>query len=133
MKKVIRAMLVPYQKHENVLYFLCMRPSDSKYGGPSYQLCKGRIDDGETSYEAAIREGEEELGIDRTELKNIEFVATVMDKTCHLYVAELPINNKFNKLQFETVHVAWLTHAEFQKIGRDWQRKILDKVIKHLD
>lgn len=129
--KIKRAMLVPYQKHQDVYYFLCMRPSDQKFGGASYQFAKGRIEDGESGQDAAVREAFEELGLGLTKLTNVEFVGLVMNGTCELYIGE------YDSFSYgfcdETVHTAWLSASEFFAIGRDWQKSIMSTVVHYLD
>lgn len=125
-------MLVPYMKWQDKLYFLCMRPSNSEFGGYSYQFCKGRIDPGETSRQAALREGNEELGIYPELVKNVKYVNRVMNNTCDLYVCEYnapscPSSND------ETIHTAYLSEQEFMSIGRDWQKSICTMVVKFIN
>lgn len=126
-------MLVPYMKWENELYFLCMRPSNATFGGSSYQFCKGRIEHGETSLIAAIREATEELGIlPWLASSETEFVSRIMNDTCDLYVCEYnfmscPLSRE------ETIHTAFLSEKEFMVIGRDWQKPICQMVVKFIN
>jgi 8-oxo-dGTP pyrophosphatase MutT (NUDIX family) len=110
-------------KWEEKIYFLCMRPSNSKYGGTHYQFCKGRIDDGETSKSAAIREATEELGINPNYASPLVFVNRVMNGTCDLYICEYNYNS-YPETTEETLHTAFLSEEEFMLIGRDWQKPI---------
>ena len=116
-------MLIPYMKWENELYFLCMRPSNSIYGGSTYQFCKGRIEIGESSQIAAMREATEELGIVPYYGSQPVFVNRIMNDTCDLYICEYNFNS-FPDSKDETVHTAFLSEREFQLIGRDWQKPI---------
>jgi len=125
-------MLVPYHIWENQLYFLCMRPSNSKYGGSSYQFCKGRIEDGETSEIAALREASEELGLCPENVNSIYYVSRVMNGTCDLYVCEYKTHPTLI-INDETVHTAFLSDYEFMVIGRDWQKPICKTVTEFIN
>jgi 8-oxo-dGTP pyrophosphatase MutT (NUDIX family) len=125
-------MLIPYMRWENELYFLCMRPSNATFGGDAYQFCKGRIEDGETSAIAAMREATEELGIIPYYGSEPVFVKRIMNDTCDLFICEYNFNS-YPKTKEETIHTAFLSEREFMLIGRDWQRPIAHIVAKFIN
>ena len=49
-----------------------MQPSIILFGGDKFQVCKGGANKGENVQKAALREGEEELGIKKKYLKFIK-------------------------------------------------------------
>ena len=58
-----RAGLIPYlMGDDGQLRYLMMVSSDPKFGGPRPMISKGKIEQGETKLEAAVREAQEELG-----------------------------------------------------------------------
>ena len=77
---VKRAALIPYFIHPNgEVEMMFMQPSDDLYGGPDPQLAKGKVDPTDaTVEEAAIREASEELGLRRDNMKDCQFVGTVI-------------------------------------------------------
>lgn len=110
-----------------------MRPSNATYGGSSYQFCKGRIEDDETSIVAAVREATEELGIvPWMASSKTEFVSRIMNSTCDLFVCEYNFMSSPASRE-ETIHTAFLSEKEFMAIGRDWQKPICQMVVKFIN
>lgn len=131
-KKTIRAGLVPfYRDDDGQVHMMFMMPSEEKYGGMVFQIAKGRVDEGENPFQAAVREAEEELGMRSSSIKWIKKVGLFLN-THHIYVAELESMDAadFDKPCFETSQTAWLTEDEFFKDGRRLHFPIVDKCIK---
>lgn len=105
-----------------------MVPSDAKYGGDKPQVAKGRIDPGESQLVAAIREGEEELGLVAENIKWLEKVGQSGDLM--FYVAEVEDINNFGKYCYETGSTHWLSLEEFLQIGRNIQKSIVVKAFE---
>lgn len=124
-EKIYRAGTIPvYINDDGVMEMLFMKPSDSRYGGPDYQIAKGRIEDNETPYETAIREAEEELGLrERNILETID-CGTWLGRT-HIYVALVEDKEDFGDFHFETESTKWFTLDQFVKSGRDIHRDIV--------
>jgi 8-oxo-dGTP pyrophosphatase MutT (NUDIX family) len=125
-EKRARAGLIPYMRDESgELVFLMMVSSNSKFGGPRPMLSKGKIESGETAYECAIREAEEELGlvssnmIGTPELLAEERVA-LRSGAYHLTVYGVEIRDRWNfgKWCDETEYTEWHSLASFQEKGR---------------
>lgn len=119
-----KAGVIPYVKTEDGIIMLFMKPSDPAYGGPHYQIAKGEVDPGETSLSAALREGEEELGLLPSNVKNIKKLVTErmtgMDGSyiITIYAAEVNSPDHFGKPHYETQSTKWVTAEEFRAVGR---------------
>lgn len=135
-KKVHRAGTIPYYVDEDeVVHMMFMKPSDPVFGGceeivehadgttstvfvSRYQLAKGKVEDGESYYDAAIRESKEELGLFVGNIEYTEFLGTFMGRT-HVYVSKINDVDMFGEPSFETESVVWMTLDEFLAEGRD--------------
>lgn len=115
--KLYRAGLLPYVVEGGKIKFLFMKPADFRYGGDAFQIAKGKIEDGETSEIAAIREAEEELGLIRSNIDNPIFIGEYLGRTS-FFIARVIDKNKFNPPHFETGETIWMALDEFQHEGR---------------
>lgn len=130
-KKTIRAGLVPFYKDDDgQVRMMFMMPSEEKYGGMVFQIAKGRVDEGENPFQAAVREAEEELGLRSANIKWIKKCGIFLN-THHIYVAELDTmdDSDFDEPCFETSQTAWLTPTEFFRNGRRLHFPIVDNCI----
>jgi len=137
-----RAGIIPYMWHEDkeAYIFMFMVPSVAKYGGPHIQIAKGKIDKGENTFQAAIREGTEELGLIHSNMAEQPFEVSKFLQTTmkdqyflHVYGVEVKDKKKFNKPHFETKFTTWVTSERFQEIGRKSHKHIvadLDKMLR---
>ena len=109
-----------------MLFFI---PSNPEYGGRNYQIAKGHIDAGESTEKAACREAEEELGLKQNNIKSIELSSRdSLEGMTDIYTLDtyiILVKEMDNKLNYsnETSNVAWLTMDEFNKTGRNSQKK----------
>lgn len=118
-KKVIhRAGTIPYLVDEGQILMMFMKPSNPEFGGSEFQIAKGRVEDGEDTKTAALREAKEELGLFLSNLSTVEELGVFMGRTT-LYVAKVMDRSLFGEPSFETMETAWLTLDQFAKIGRD--------------
>jgi len=137
-----RAGIVPYiwdEKKEDYIYMF-MVPSKVAYGGPNIQIAKGRVDKGENVFQAAIREGTEELGLKHANMAEQPFevskslqVTSIDEYYMTVYAVEVKDKKNFNKPHFETKFCTWVTSTRFQEIGRKAHKPIiadLDKILK---
>lgn len=129
--KVERAGLIPYCLTANGLKMLFMYPSDTKYGGPYFQIAKGRIDEGEEPMTSAIREAEEELGIRSEYLTDLKYFGKILGRTS-LYFAKYPEDGPLDKPCFETGEVKWMTVDEFASQGRPLHYPIVKEVVNRI-
>lgn len=129
---VKRAGVIPYRfndKGEVEVY--CMIPSDPAYGGSAPQLAKGKIDRGESAISTAWREGEEELGLKKSNIKDGKlellgyFNYTGMDVGTDImavFYGEVIDENDWGQPHYETGWSGWVNlSTEFEKLRRNQQ------------
>lgn len=115
--KLYRAGLLPYVIEDGVIKFLFMKPSDHRYGGDRFQIAKGKVEAGETSEQAAIREASEELGLVVDNIHTPTFLGEFLGRTS-VYMAAVKNKDLFVEPCSETSDTEWLTLAEYQSVGR---------------
>ena len=115
--KLYRAGLLPYVIEDGVVKFLFMKPADSRYGGDQFQIAKGKVEEGESSEQAALREASEELGLVRTNIGSPLFLGEVLGRTS-FYVVAVKDKSIFTDPHFETSETAWMSVSEYQNSGR---------------
>lgn len=124
-EKIYRAGTIPvYINDEGEMEMLFMKPSDVRYGGPDFQIAKGRIEDDETPFETAIREAEEELGLRERNIVETIDCGVWLGRT-HVYAAIVECKDDFGEFHFETSDTKWFTVDEFMRTGRDIHRNIV--------
>ena len=121
---VYRAGTVPYIVEDGVVKMLFMRPSDPEYCGDRMQIAKGKIEDGESAFDAALREAKEETGLFLGNIIRTEEVGTFMGRTT-VFVAKVKNKSMFGEPSFETSDVAWMTLDEFMEEGRELHRPVV--------
>jgi 8-oxo-dGTP pyrophosphatase MutT (NUDIX family) len=114
--------------------------SDTKYSGSLPAIAKGRIDGNESTKNAAIREGEEELGLRRSNMAAEPFLCwsgelTGLDATYRFDVFAVLVKDEenFDEPDYETASTHWLSRSEFASKGRSSQREIVQKVFDKID
>ncbi len=114
------------------------KSSDPKFGGPDWQIAKGVIDPGETSKVAALREGQEELGItpDSIDYGTLTQLPTIrMTKyqyTVETYCVRVVDTSKFVDPHHETGDTTWMGLEEFLTIGRPDNRPIIQNAYERI-
>ena len=121
---MFRAGLIPYVVEDNIIKMMFMVPSNAEYGGTVPQLAKGKVDSGEDTRTAAIREAKEELGLFYGNLLFLEELGTFLGRTT-VYVGKIKDKNMFGEPSSETSKVLWLTLEEFLIQGRDLHKPIV--------
>ena len=134
-----KAGILPYYiDSEGIAKMLFMQPSDPKYGGSSFQIAKGGIDPGEDDLTAALREGEEELGLRRGNVVHTAKVTSEtvsgLDETYKLtvFLAQIKDPAAFDTPHYETKRSTWLSQAEYARSGRSSQQSIVNKAFSML-
>lgn len=123
--KTYRAGVIPYYIDENgYIQMLFMKPSDPAYGGPNFQIAKGKVEQDETFVEGALREANEELGLFRHNITRLDDLGTFLGRTT-IYLAEIADKNLFGLPQFETGETRWMTIQEFLQDGRDLHKPVI--------
>lgn len=123
-KLVFRAGTIPYYIENGVVQMMFMRPSNPEFGGDEFQLAKGRVEENESTRDAALREAKEELGLFLGNVSAVEEVGLFMGRTT-VYVAKVIDKEMFGEPSFETDGVAWMTLEEFERSGRPLHRPVV--------
>lgn len=139
-EKRARAGLIPYMKGEDGAHiFLMMVSSNAKFGGPRPMLSKGKIEEGETVLECAVREAEEELGLVRSNMIGkpallAEERVVLRSGAYHLTVYSVEIRDRwdFGKWCDETEYTEWHTLTSFQERGRKDHVKYVEQLADQL-
>ena len=127
-----KAGVIPFcVSPDGVTRMMFMSPSDPAYGGPMPQIAKGGVDPGESTKEAAIREGEEELGLNRTNIISVQAIPAITvsglnaSYTMSIFAVKVKNQKDFGTPHFETGKVYWLTLEEFLRRGRKNQQPLV--------
>lgn len=124
-KMVYRAGLIPYVINEHrqaVMMF--MIPSNAEYGGPLPQIAKGKVEEGETPLQAALREAKEEIGLFIGNVIKTEEVGQFMGRTT-VFVSKIKDGSMFGEPSFETGKTVWLTLDQFVESGRELHKPVV--------
>lgn len=132
-EKIYRSGLIPYFINENGdIEMLFMKPSDPKFGGPDYQIAKGRVEDDDENFkEAAIREAEEELGLYRSNLMDVFELGNFLGRTS-VFVGQVKNKDLFGVPDFETDSTRWMTEKEFLISGRPLHKPIIKEAVDQI-
>lgn len=130
-KDVPRGGVIPFYIDNEEIKMLFMVPSDPKFGGPDWQIAKGKIDPEDQSIEdGAFREAQEELGL---------FLPNISERhdlgqfgNIRVYLAHIKDPNLFGDHDEETGAVRWMTPEEFAAEGRSWQRPIVKAAVRKI-
>lgn len=128
---VYRAGTVPYIVEDGQVIMMFMRPSNELYGGNQFQLCKGRVEEGEDMQTAAIREAKEELGLFVGNVLLIEEVGTFMGRTT-VFLAKIKNRDMFGLPDEETADTTWMTLEQFMADGRDLHKPVVQAVYRQI-
>lgn len=124
-KKILyRAGMIPYVVEGNEVKMLFMKPSDTMYGGDSFQMCKGVIEDFEDTRSAAIREAEEELGLTKDNTMCVMELGVFLGRTT-VFICKVKNKEDFIEPHYETDEVKWMSCQEFVREGRELHREIV--------
>ncbi len=116
--KIERSGLIPFHVEDGQIKMMFMQPSDPLYGGPDFQIAKGKIEVGESELETAIRESNEELGLRQDNILHTFYCGKFLGRT-HVFAAIVQNKEDFDDFDNETGAVKWMTLAEFLYSGRD--------------
>jgi predicted NUDIX family NTP pyrophosphohydrolase len=128
-----KAGVIPYYFSKGKLFMLFMTPSNPTYGGPLFQIAKGKVEEGEDVKHAAFREGTEELGLAANNMQNMHHITTQivsgLDDTyiLTLFATQVTDPTAFGNTDMETGKRAWMTLAQFTKAGRQNQLALVQK------
>lgn len=108
-----------------------MKPSDPEFGGPHFQISKGKQENGETALDAAIREGAEELGLRVLNISRIHPLGTFLGRT-EVFMASIVDPQDFGPPDYETSETKWMTPDEFRTSGRPLHKQIVRAAVDML-
>lgn len=131
---IYRAGLIPYyQDDSGDIRMLFMKPSDPEYGGDTFQIAKGKVEEDDANHQAAaLREAKEEIGLFVGNVIKTEEVGNFMGRTT-VFVSKIRDPNMFGEPSFETGDVAWLTLEEFLDIGRDLHKPVVQACYRQIE
>lgn len=133
----LKAGIIPFLDDGRCLFAVS---SNAAFGGSDPAIAKGRVDAGESAKEAAVREGEEELGLRKDNMAAQPFLGwkgelTGLDATYpfEVYAVLVKDEDAFDKPHYETERTVWLTRSGFKKEGRASQATIVDHIFEKID
>lgn len=91
------------------LFLLCRRPSHKRHGG-MWEFPGGKIEKGESDFEAASRELAEELGVTVRSVASSHFTAT--DPGSHFVIEFMPVEIDGSPQCIEHSEIRWVSLAE---------------------
>ena len=136
-----RVGCLPYYVDERgIIKLLFMKPSDARYGGSHFQLCKGKMDvDGESLEEVARREAEEELGLVSDNILSFYFLlsdvahhASGRKTLIHLFAAKVMDPAKLVPFGYETGEVVWYKVSEAVANIRNCHRPFIFNAVEKI-
>lgn len=130
-KPIYRAGTIPYIIENGEVLMMFMKPSNTEFGGNEFQIAKGRIEDGEDTKTAALREAREELGMFLSNIISTEELGVFMGRTT-VYVAKMKDRSMFGEPSFEAESVTWMTEAEFLDRGRELHRPVVSAAARRI-
>ncbi len=130
--KIYRSGVLPYHiDEEGILKLLFMRPSDPKFGGDSFQIAKGKHEEGEDAETAGLREAEEELGLFSGNVEVLTRLGKFLGRTS-MFVAKVKDPDMFGDPCYETAETKWMTPEEFQEEGRDLHKPVVKAAVRYI-
>lgn len=123
-EEVFRAGIIPFIIKDGEIKFMFMKPSDPKFGGPDWQIAKGRVEGDDDNMTTALREGEEELGLKESNINYVSELGYYLGRTS-VFVCNVIDMEDFGPFHYETGDVVWLTRKEFDQLGRSLHRPIV--------
>lgn len=132
--KIYRAGMIIYHipSDDPEIKILFMVPSDPTHGTKYPQIPKGKVEENETSKEAAIREAKEEVGLFPPNIEgNINLLGRFLGRT-DIFIAKVKDPKLFGDFHFETKRTVWLTPEEFQQQGRDLHKPIIKAAVRYI-
>lgn len=132
-----KAGIIPFLADGRALFVVS---SNVAYGGTDPAIAKGQIDRKEDSMEAAIREGEEELGLKKNNMAAQPWLCwsgmlsgLTATYPMDVYAVLVKNQNDFGKPDKETARTLWLTRSQFEIKGRKSHVQIMVKVFDKIE
>ena len=129
--KVHRAGTIPYYVDDSgTIQMLFMKPSNTSMGGNSFQCPKGKIEEGESTIAAALRESQEEVGLFMGNIVGVVKELGVFLGRTTMFIAEIADPDMFGLPQDETGSTSWMSPEQFDKTGRTLHRPIVKSAVR---
>lgn len=133
-KKIERSGVIPYYiDDDGDIKMLMMKPANAAYGGTTYQVAKGKHDDGEDPLDAGMREAREEIGLFKGNVEHIHNLGVFLGRT-HIFVAKIKDPDMFGdpSTPDEVAETKWLTPEQFKEEGRDLHKPIIKAAVRYI-
>lgn len=131
-QNIFRAGIIPYFIDGESVHFKFMKPSDPKFGGPDWQIAKGRVEGDDDNLATALREGAEELGLKESNITSITELGVYLGRTC-IFICEVKDASDFDPFHYETGAVVWFTLNEFiRSNGRELHLPIIQDADRYI-
>ena len=131
-KPVARAGIVAYYLEDQNILIRLMIPSNSDFGGIKPQVAKGRVEEGEHIQETAVREGEEELGLKRSNfaesvvsIGEFPIIGQEEKYIFHCFAVRVKNLEDFNTPHFETGWSGWMPCEQALSRIKNGQKELL--------
>jgi mutator protein MutT len=108
----IRVVASVISRDRSVL--VCLRPAHKRHGN-LWEFPGGKIEAGETDFEAVRRELAEELGVDVLSVGAVEY--SVADAGSRFVIEFLPVEISGEPVCLEHAELAWVTDEELQEMA----------------
>lgn len=129
---VYRAGTIPYVVENGKIEMLFMRPSDSEFGGFTYQIPKGKVEDEDPDHLfAALREAKEEVGLFIGNVIRTDEVGVFMGRTT-VFMTKVKNKHMFGEPSYETESVKWMSPETFAEEGRDLHKPVVAAVVRKI-
>lgn len=131
-KKINRAGVIPYFVQDDKIHMMFMKPSDPAYGGESYQIAKGKQEEGETDAETAFREAGEELGLFPGNVEKKHNLGKFLGRT-QIFIARIGDRDMFGDPCDETGGTRWMTPEQFDREGRPLHKPVVKAAVRMIN
>ncbi|MGI0076133.1 MAG: NUDIX hydrolase [Nitrosopumilaceae archaeon] len=132
-KLVYRSGVIPYYTDDHgKLQMLFMQPSSPKFGTDSWQIAKGKYEEGETAKEAGLREAGEELGLFKGNILRLHDLGQFLGRTT-FFIAKIKDPTLFGHPHYETAATKWMTPEEFQREGRGLHKPVVQAAYRRIE
>lgn len=130
-----KGAIIPFfVEKDGKIRMMFMISSDETFGGVCWQIAKGGIDRGETPLKAAMREGNEEIGLRKSNIEQMYSLGKMklFGQEWHLFICEVKNKKAFDSTGPETQQVKWMTIKEFMSRGRKRHQPIVMSAYKSI-
>ena len=119
MKEINKVWVLVYKLHEGEVKLLALKPNPEAgiNTDNEYYVVTGGVEEGESHKQAAVRETEEEIGVNPISILRLDNVFLYTDKSTGKkyieYCFAAQVDNSRLKLNEEHIDYKWLTPEEF--------------------